>query len=105
VTDLTLEWHGGDRTETIPADEGETVLGAADAAGIGLPFGCRTGACGTCTARLLSGSVDHCRPPRALKPSHREAGYVLTCIATPAEDTRIEVGAGVQAEMMGTPWK
>jgi len=102
---VTLEWADGDRTETVAAGEGQSILEAAEAAGIGLPFGCRTGACGTCTGRLLAGEVTHRRPPRALKARHLDEGYVLTCIATPTGDARIEVGAEIQAEMMGNPWK
>jgi len=102
---VTLEWVDGDRTETVTPDEGESILEAAEAAGIGLPFGCRTGACATCTGRLLDGSIIHRRPPRALKERHRDDGYVLTCLAVPDGDVRVAVGANRQAEMMGIPWK
>ena len=42
---------------------GETVLDAALRQNIGLPYGCRNGACGSCTSSLLQGEVDY---PRAL---------------------------------------
>ena len=84
---VRLDATGGvTRTERVTVANDETVLDAAERAGLGLPFGCETGACGTCTARLLSGAVDHRRPPRALKDRHRERGYVLTCVATPRTD-------------------
>lgn len=91
--------------ETIQVGENETVLEAAEDRGIGLPYGCQHGACGTCTARLLEGEIEYNRPPRALKDRHRASGYVLTCIARPTSDCRLEVGAKLQAEMMRTPWK
>jgi ferredoxin len=100
-----LDWRGGDRVETVTVSAGETVLAAAEAADIGLPFGCRTGACGTCTARLLDGDVSHRRPPRALKARHLADGYVLTCIAEPTADVHLEVGATVQADLVSNPWK
>ena len=103
--EVRLEWRDGDRTETLSVAEDQTILGAAGAAGVGLPFGCKTGACGTCTARLLEGDVDHRRPPRALKEWHLDEGYVLACIATPATDARLEVGAAVQADLVPNPWK
>ncbi|EMA24921.1 2Fe-2S iron-sulfur cluster-binding protein, partial [Haloarcula amylolytica] len=53
MTEVLLDWRDSDRTETVSVPDGETILDAAEAADIGLPFGCRTGACGTCTARLL----------------------------------------------------
>src|SRR5690606_4394673 len=40
-------------------DEGETVLAAAIRNGIGLPYGCKNGACGTCKGKLLAGEVTH----------------------------------------------
>jgi ferredoxin len=97
--------HRDGTEDTIDVDADETVLDAAEAQGIGLPYGCKTGACGTCTARLLDGELAFERPQRALKAPHREDGYVLTCVATPETDCRIRVGADLQAEMMSTPWK
>jgi ferredoxin len=103
--EVALEWRDCDRTETLAVDTDQTVLDAAEAADVALPFGCKTGACGTCTARLLAGTVSHRRPPRALKDHHLEDGYVLTCIATPTSDVRLEVGATVQADLVPNPWK
>ena len=132
--DVTLEWPRADReTRTIAVAEDETVLEAAERAGVGLPYGCRTGACGTCVGRLeaigelegadaepgeASGSdTDRKRPvdvgaafayrrePRALKPRHRDDGYVLLCIAAPRADCRVAVGSRVQSELIDNPWK
>ena len=36
-------------------EDGETVLAAALRQGIHLPYGCRTGSCGTCRAHLSQG--------------------------------------------------
>ena len=79
-------------------------MDAAEAAGLGLLYGCLYGACGTCTARVLDGAVRHRRPPRALKDRRRESGYVLLCVATPT-NCRLRVGADVQAELVESPWK
>jgi len=100
-----LDWRGSDRHETIAVREGQTILDAAETADIGLPFGCKTGACGTCTARVLEGEVVHRRPPRALKDRHLDDGYVLTCIAVPKTDIHLEVGAEIQADLVPNPWK
>lgn len=102
--DLALTWRGG-REETVPADEDETVLEAAESAGVAIPFGCRTGACGTCAGRLVEGDASHRRPPRALRSGHLRDGYVLCCIATPETDCRVEVGADVHARLVSNPWK
>lgn len=102
---VRLDWRDSDRAATLTAQEGETILDAARTADCGLPFGCTTGACGTCTARLLEGTVTHLRPPRALKERHLDDGYILTCVATPTTDVHLEVGAGVQAELVSNPWR
>jgi CDP-4-dehydro-6-deoxyglucose reductase len=39
--------------------DGQSILDAALQQGIGLPYGCRNGACGTCVASLISGSVHY----------------------------------------------
>jgi ferredoxin len=102
--EVELVWRDGRRT-SVPAAADETVLAAAERAGVSLPFGCRTGACATCTGRLLSGRVEHVRPPRALKERHLEDGYVLLCIAKPRADCRVEVGVEVQQDLVSNPWK
>ena len=103
--EVRLCWRDSDRTAVLQVDGDESVLEAAEAAGVGLPFGCRTGACGTCTALLLDGEVSHRRLPRALKERHLEEGYVLTCVATPETDASLEVGAAVQRDLVPNPWK
>ncbi|MFB6194722.1 MAG: 2Fe-2S iron-sulfur cluster-binding protein [Haloplanus sp.] len=101
---VTLAWRDGDEA-TIPVAADETVLDAAERAGLSLPYGCLYGACGTCTGRLIEGDLVHTDRPRALKPRHREAGYVLLCIAEPRSDCRIEVGPSVHADLVSNPWK
>jgi ferredoxin len=103
--DVRLDWRNSDREETLTLTEGETVREAAVRAGVGLPFGCETGACGTCTARLLDGEIAHQRPPRALKERHLKEEYILTCIGTPTGDAHLEVGAEIQADLVSDPWK
>jgi CDP-4-dehydro-6-deoxyglucose reductase len=69
----------------------ETVLGAALHAGVGLPYGCKDGACGSCKCKLVEGRVIHgAHQLKALTPAEEEAGYVLTCCATPQTDLVLE---------------
>ena len=60
----------------------ETVIEAALAAGLELPYSCRGGMCCTCRARLVEGQVamDH---NYSLERWELEAGYVLTCQSRP----------------------
>ncbi len=69
----------------------DTVLSAALAEGIGLPYGCKDGACGSCKCKLLAGRVIHgAHQAKALSAEEEAAGYLLTCCATPQTDLVIE---------------
>lgn len=104
VHEIALSWRDG-HEEIIVVGESETVLDAAERAGVSLPFGCRTGACSTCTGRVLDGRVEYSRSPRALKSRHLDGGYALLCIAEPQADCRIEVGADIQSDLLSSPRK
>ena len=77
----------------------EPILAAAIRQGIGLPYGCRDGACGSCKSRLLEGRVIHgTHQVKALSAAEEESGLILTCCATPQTDCVVEArsvpGAG-----------
>ncbi|MGA1693689.1 MAG: 2Fe-2S iron-sulfur cluster-binding protein, partial [Burkholderiaceae bacterium] len=63
---------------SFPVDDGETLLAAALRAGVVLPYGCKDGACGSCKATLVAGSVDHgTYQKKALSDAERDAGGLL----------------------------
>jgi CDP-4-dehydro-6-deoxyglucose reductase len=73
------------------ADASETLLAAGIRQGIGLPYGCKDGACGSCKCKLLSGSVQHgAHQAKALSAEEEAAGYVLTCCGTAQSDVVLE---------------
>lgn len=73
------------------AQAGEPILTAAIRSGVGLPYGCKDGACGSCKCKKLSGSVVHSEHQhKALSIEEEEAGYVLTCCAKPLTDVVLE---------------
>lgn len=83
---ITLQATG----HRFAAQPGETVLEAAQRAGIALPYSCRSGVCGSCKAILLDGRVDYPRhPPLALDAGERAHHAVLLCQAVPASDLTI----------------
>lgn len=70
----------------------QTVLEAAIESGINLPYGCRTGACGSCKGQLISGKVVHDDyQGSAMTEAERAAGNALFCCARPLEDLVIDV--------------
>ena len=70
---------------------GDTVLSAGINQSIGLPYGCKDGACGSCKCKMLSGSVVHGNhQSKALSLEEEANGYVLTCCATPQSDLVLE---------------
>ncbi len=76
----------------------EAMLPAALRAGVGLPYGCRDGACGSCKSRLMDGRVIHgAHQLKALSVAEEEAGFILTCCAVPQTDCVVEARSVVSA--------
>jgi CDP-4-dehydro-6-deoxyglucose reductase len=72
----------------------EAILPAAIRQGIGLPYGCRDGACGSCKSKLLEGRVIHgAHQQRALSAEEEAQGFILTCCATPQTDCVVQARA------------
>ena len=78
------------RDQGVQVEPGQTILEAALAAGIDMPFSCAMGGCGTCRAHRAKGEVQM-EEPNCLSRSEREQGYVLTCVGRPLTQSRIEV--------------
>ena len=76
---------------TFQAQGDEAILAAAIRSGVGLPYGCKDGACGSCKCKKLSGSVVHGEHQhKALSVEEEDAGYVLTCCARALTDVVLE---------------
>jgi len=73
------------------ADAHQTILDAAMAADILLPYSCRAGSCSTCKGKVLSGSVeDTVNVRHVLMEDEIAEGYTLFCQARPQSDLVIE---------------
>ncbi len=73
----------------IKSSKAQTVLETAEAYNIKLPYSCRAGSCSACVGKLLSGTVDQ-KEQRFLDAIQVDAGYVLTCMAYPTSNIRIQ---------------
>lgn len=84
----SLAFRRSGTTVDVAADQ--TVLEAAEAHGIDLPFECRSGICGQCKTQLVAGRVSM-DIQDALSASDRAKGFILACQAHAL--TNIEVDA------------
>ncbi|NMM87288.1 CDP-6-deoxy-delta-3,4-glucoseen reductase [Rhodococcus sp. SRB_17] len=76
---------------TFAATAGEAMLAAAIRAGVGLPYGCKDGACGSCKCKKLDGTVVHGEhQAKALSTEEEAAGFVLTCCGVAQSDVVLE---------------
>ena len=66
-----------------------TVLEAAEDAGVAIPFECRSGICGQCKTRLISGTVAMAVQD-ALSPADRTKRLILACQARPVGDVVVD---------------
>jgi ferredoxin len=78
-------------SHTFPCREDQTVLAAAEAAGVDLPSSCCSGVCTTCAARLSEGSV-HQPDAMGVKAELQQQGFALLCVAFPRSDLTLEAG-------------
>ncbi|MGB5734126.1 MAG: CDP-6-deoxy-delta-3,4-glucoseen reductase [Thiohalocapsa sp.] len=85
---FVIRTEPGNHSFTVEADQ--TILEAAIQQRVGLPYGCRDGKCGSCTAELLSGQVDYpSGKTHALTGQPEDA--CLTCQAVPTSDLLLRV--------------
>ncbi|KEF43061.1 MAG: ferredoxin [Cyanobium sp. CACIAM 14] len=79
------------QTHTFSCRSDQTVLSAAEAAGVALPSSCCSGVCTTCAALLRSGTV-HQPDAMGVKAELQAQGYALLCVAYPRSDLDLLAG-------------
>ena len=86
---IFAEFEG--ESHTFPCRADQTVLNAAEAAGITLPSSCCSGVCTTCAATISEGNVEQ---PDAMgvKADLQQQGYALLCVAFPRADLTLKAG-------------
>lgn len=99
---VTIETKSG-LFELAPVD-GESILFSGLADGLTLPYECATGTCGTCRARVMSGTVDvRWDAAPGFAKLKRDKGDVLMCqsrangacvVRVPSDVRRLEAGDG-----------
>jgi len=91
VATYTVQAEFEGTTHSFSCREDQTVLNAAEAAGITLPSSCCSGVCTTCAAVVTSGSVEQ---PDAMgvKADLQQKGFTLMCVAFPRADLTLKAG-------------
>jgi ferredoxin len=83
----TVQYARAKKSVELPG--GLTVLEGAEDAGIAIPFECRSGICGQCKTKLVSGRVTM-EVQDALTASDRSKGLILACQARPVRDCVVD---------------
>ena len=70
----------------VPEDQ--SILEAAEAAGVEIPSMCRAGACGTCRTRVIDGEVEG--EFDMIDEREQREGYILSCVARPKRNCVVD---------------
>ena len=81
----------GIHEDVISAKATESIVVALERAGIRIETGCRSGECGFCRTKVLSGSVYVCPENDGRSAADKDFNYVHACAAYPTSDVTIKV--------------
>ena len=87
---MTYRFTITDWPDPVEMHPGESILDAVLRVGVPISYGCRSGTCGACKAKLVSGQVElKSHSIYALPDRERTDGLILTCRAYPKSDGEI----------------
>ncbi len=81
----------GIHEDVIPARACESLVTALERAGIRIQTSCRSGECGLCRTKVLSGHVFVCPEGDGRRAADKDFGYVHACSAYPVSDVKIKI--------------
>jgi CDP-4-dehydro-6-deoxyglucose reductase len=78
-------------TKQFSCTADKTILDSAQTQGIVLEHSCRTGRCGACKAKVISGLTQVIKPEDSLTNEELASGYILTCARTALENVNLDI--------------
>ncbi len=77
---------------SFEVEENELILDAALRHGIGFPYGCRSGSCGTCLGTVVSGEIEYPQGlPLTVMEHEHEQGKAVFCVSIAKSDLVLEI--------------
>jgi len=93
---LHIRFEEGDASFTC--EPGDGLLRAALRSGIGLPYECGSGGCGTCRVQVVDGQIEDLWPGApGLSQRQRDRGFRLACQSRPLSDCTLRVRAPLRS--------
>lgn len=71
--------------------DGKSILESARQQGIVLEHSCRTGRCGVCKAKVISGETEAIQAEESLTKQDEADGYILTCCRAAKTDLQLDI--------------
>ncbi|MCR5072292.1 MAG: iron-sulfur cluster-binding domain-containing protein [Clostridiales bacterium] len=87
----TLTVMRGVHSDEIPAKATESLVVALERAGIRIETACRSGECGFCRTKVLTGDYYVCPESDGRRGADKDFGYVHACAAYPLSDMTIKI--------------
>ena len=75
----------------IPAKATESIVVALERAGIRIETGCRSGECGFCRTKVISGNYFVCPEGDGRREADKDYNYVHACATYPLSDLKIKI--------------
>lgn len=87
----TVKFAGSEMEVACAADQ--TILDACIAAGLPMPYNCRSGECGECIAQVREGETEEMpgADPAVFTDLDRADGRILTCMCFPRSDVALDI--------------
>ena len=79
------------KSQTVPCRADQTLLDALEKAGIRAPSHCRSGECGWCHSRLVSGDVYIPEDTDGRRQADKKFGWIHPCCSYPLSDVTMDV--------------